>query len=48
MFPTGLNNQKTKEDNSNVHKFKAILVDLKKLSDIISIDVVKEKQFIAS
>ena len=44
-FPTSLNNLKTKIDNLDVGKLKAVPVDLKKLSDIVSKEVVKNTKF---
>ena len=43
-FPTGLNDLKTKIDDSDVDKLKTVLVDLKKLSDAVSNKVIKKKQ----
>ena len=40
--PTGLNNLKAKVDDLDLHKFKTVPVDLKKLSDIVSKELVKK------
>ena len=42
MFLIFLNNLKTKVDDLNVDKLKTVPVDLKKLSDIVSKEVLKE------
>ena len=43
--PTSLNNVKTKVDILDVLKLKAVLVDLKVLSDVIDNEVVKNTKF---
>ena len=43
--PTSLNNLKTKVDDLDVRKLKFVPVDLKKLSDIVHNEVVKNIQF---
>ena len=40
-LPTSLNNIKTKVDDLDVGKLKTVLIDLKKLRDIINNEVVK-------
>ena len=40
-FPTSLNNLKTKVDDLDVVKLKAVPVDFKNLSDLVDIEVVK-------
>ena len=42
---TSWNNSKTKEDNLDVGKLKAVHVDLKKLSDVVNNEAVKNKKF---
>ena len=43
--PASMNNLKTKVDDLYVGKLKTVLVDLKKLSDIVDNEVVKIKNF---
>ena len=43
--PTSLDNMKTKVDYLDVRKLKTVLVDLKKLSDIVDNEVVKNTKF---
>ena len=43
--PTGMNNLKTKVDNLDVDKLKTAPIDLKKLSDVMSKEVVKNTKF---
>ena len=43
--PTSLDNMKTKVDYLDVGKLKTVLVDLKKLSDIVDNEVVKNTKF---
>ena len=43
--PASVNNLKTKVDDLYVGKLKTVLVDLKKLSDIVDNEVVKNKNF---
>ena len=43
--PASVNNLKTKVDDLYVGKLKTVLVDLKKLSDIVDNEVVKTKNF---
>ena len=43
--PTSLNNLKTKGDDLGVGKLKTVPVDLKKLSDIVDNEVVKNTKF---
>ena len=43
--PTSLNNLKTKIDDVDVGKLKTVSVDLKKLSDIVDNEVVKNTKF---
>ena len=43
--PTSLDNMKTKVDYFDVGKLKTVLVDLKKLSDIVDNEVVKNTKF---
>ena len=43
--PTRLNNLKTKVDDLDVGKFKNVPVDLKKLSDVVCNEVVKNTKF---
>ena len=43
--PTSLNNLKTKVDDLDVDKLKTVPVDLKKLSDIVSKEVVRNPRF---
>ena len=40
--PTGLNNLKTKLDDLGVDELKTVPVDLKKLNDVVSKEVVKK------
>ena len=42
---TSWNNSKTKVDNLDVGKLKAVHVDLKKLSDVVNNEAVKNKKF---
>ena len=44
-FPTSLNNLKAKVDDIDIGKLKAVPVDLKKLSDIGTNEVVKNTKF---
>ena len=44
-FPTGLNDLKTKIDDSDADKLKTVPVDLKKLSDAVSKKVIKKTKF---
>ena len=44
-IPTSLNNFKTKVDDLDVGKLKTTLVDLKKLSDAVNNEVVKNTKF---
>ena len=39
---TGLSNLKTKVDSLNVDKLKTVLIDLKKLSDVLNKEVLKK------
>ena len=41
--PTSLNNLKTKKDNLDIGKLKTAPVDLKKLSDVVSKEIIKNK-----
>ena len=41
MFPTSLNNLKTKVDDLDIDKFTTAPVDLKKLSNVVDNEVVK-------
>ena len=43
--PTSLNNLKTKVNNSDVDKLKTVPIDLKKLSDAVYNDFVKNTKF---
>ena len=43
--PTSLNNLITKVDDLDVGKFKTVLVDLKKLSDVVANEAVKNRKF---
>ena len=43
--PTGLNNLKSKVDNLHVSKLKTIPIYLKKISDVVSKEVVKNTKF---
>ena len=43
-FPTSLDNSKTKEDEFNVDKLKAVLIDLKKLSNVVDNEVAKNTE----
>ena len=43
--PTGRNNLQTKVDNLDVDKLKTASIDLKKLSDVVSKEVVKNTKF---
>ena len=43
--PTGLSKLKTKVDNLDVQKLKSVHVDIKKLSDVVSKEVVKETKY---
>ena len=43
--PTGLNNLKTKVDKLGVDKLKSVPVDLKKFSDAVSEEVLKNAKF---
>ena len=43
--PTGLNNLKTKVDDLDVGKLKTVPVDLKKISDVVDNEVVKNTKF---
>ena len=43
--PTSLNNLKTKTDNLGIVKWKTVSVDLKKLSDVVDNEVVKNAKF---
>ena len=43
--PTSLNNLKRKVDNLNVGKLKTVLIDFKKLSDVVNNEVVKNTKF---
>ena len=43
--PTSLNNLKTKVDDLDVGKWKTLLVDLKKLSDVVDSEVLKNPKF---
>ena len=45
MFPTSLNNLKTKVDDLDVGKLKAVPVDFKKLSGAVDNEVVKNTKF---
>ena len=42
---TGLNDLRTKVDDLDVHKLNTVPVDLKKLSDVVSKEVVKSTKF---
>ena len=42
--PTSWNNSKTKVDNLDVGKLKAVHIDLKKLSDVVNNEAVKNKK----
>lgn len=44
-FSTGLNNLKTKVDDSDVNKLKTVPVDFEKLSYVVSREVVKNTEF---
>ena len=44
-LPTSLNNLKTKIDYLDIGKLKSVLADLKKLSDVVSREVVKNAKF---
>ena len=44
-FTTSLNNLKTKVDNLDADKMKTVPVDLKKLSDVVDNEVVKNTKF---
>ena len=41
--PNSLNNLKTKKDNLDIGKLKTAPVDLKKLSDVVSKEIIKNK-----
>ena len=43
--PTILNNIKATVDDLNVHKFKTVLIDLKKLRDVVDKKVVQNTKF---
>ena len=43
--PTSLNNIKTKVDDLDVGKLKSVPLDLKKLSDVVDNEVVKNTKF---
>ena len=43
--PTSLNDLKTKVDDLDVDKLKTVLVDLKKLSDVVHNEIVKNTKF---
>ena len=43
--PTSLNNLKTKVDDLDVGKLKTIPVDLKKLSDVVDNEIIKNTKF---
>ena len=43
--PTGLNNLETKIDDLDVDKLKTVLVNLKKLSDVVSKEIVKKTAY---
>ena len=45
LIPTSLNNLKIKVDDLDVGKLKTVPVDLKKLSDVVSHEVVKNTKF---
>ena len=42
---TSLNNLKTKLDNLDVDKLKSVPIDLKKISDVVQNEVVKNTEF---
>ena len=42
---TSLNNLKTKLDNLDVDKLKSVPIDLKKISDVVKNEVVKNTEF---
>ena len=44
-IPTSLNNLKTKVNGLDVDKLKAVSIDLKKLSDIVKTEDVKNTKF---
>ena len=44
-FPTSLNNLKTKLDDLDVEKLKTVPIELKKLSDAVDNDLVKNTKF---
>ena len=43
--PTGLNDLKTNIDDLDIGKFKTVPIDLKRLSDIVSKEIVKNTKF---
>ena len=43
--PSGLNNLKTKVDGLDVGKLKTVPIDVKKISDVVSKEVVKNTKF---
>ena len=43
--PTNLNNSKTKVDDLDVFKLKIVPIELKRLSDVVSKEVVKNTKF---
>ena len=43
--PTSSNNLKTKVDDLDIAKLRTISIDLKKLSDVVDIEVVKNTKF---
>ena len=44
-FPTSLNNLKTKIDDLDIGKLKTVPVNLKKVSDVVDNEVVKNTKF---
>ena len=44
-FPTSLNNLKTKIDDLDIGKLKTVPVNLKKVSDVVDNEVVKNAKF---
>ena len=42
---TSLNNLKTKVENLDADKLKTVSIDLKKLSDVVDNEVIKNKKF---
>ena len=44
-FPNSLNNLKTKVDDLDVGKLKTVPIDLKKLSDVVDNEIIKDTKF---